>query len=149
MGMHYGQTFFVWGNNCAQAALSDLEKTEMRTLSHIMVTLSTLVLLLFGSGGIGWQRCACSGRVSLVTPAHQGCCKSGSKCMTVTIKHLSAADLQTDETSVPQLADNILFDNRELTAEVSATPLHIPPQSRHAYWYPPGWTATRGMVMRV
>ena len=114
-----------------------------------MVTLSTLMLLLFGSGGIGWQRCSCSGRVCLVLPAQQGCCNSGSSCMKVTITHLSTADIQPDEPVLPHWASITLFHTSPLAEMVTPMLTHGERLSRHTYWYPPGWTATQGMVMRV
>ena len=60
-----------------------------------MVTCSVLVLVLFGAGGIGWQRCSCTGHVSLVSPSGDGCCNSSS-CMTVKVLHVSTAELQQD-----------------------------------------------------
>lgn len=123
----------------------------MKRLSHIMVTLSTLVLLLFGSGGIGWQRCACTGRVSLVLPATHSCCKSGSKCMTVTVKHLSDATLQSDQTALshaPALDMARCLPPFSEFQSISYSQ-HILPQPGHAYWYPPGWAGSQGMVMRV
>ncbi len=121
----------------------------MNRLSHIMVTLSTLMLLLFGTGGIGWQRCSCTGKVSLVLPAQQGCCSRGSTCMTVTISHLSAADLQTEGAALPQVEVHILADNLLLSETTPLPCLDDTPAAGHAYWYPPGWVATQGMVMRV
>lgn len=65
----------------------------VKNLSCIMVTCSVLMLLLFGAGGIGWQKCSCTGHVSLVSPSGDSCCK-GSSCMTVKVLHVSAAELQ-------------------------------------------------------
>ena len=121
----------------------------MNRLSHIMVTLSTLLLLLFGTGGIGWQRCSCTGKVSLVLPAQQGCCNSGSGCMKVTITHISAADLQTEGTPLPQLDVHILPDLLVLSGTTLLPCSDDMPPAGQALWYPPGWTATRGMVMQV
>ena len=123
----------------------------MRTVSHIMITLSTLMMLLFGSG-IGWQRCTCTGKVSLVLPAQHDCCKRGSSCMTVTITQLSTADLQHEKTSAPltpmfDLGGNHLVIFNTLYS-IPTTQFIILP-SAYTYWYPPGWTDSRNMVMRV
>ena len=67
----------------------------VKNLSCIMVTCSVLMLLLFGAGGIGWQKCSCTGHVSLVSPSGDSCCK-GSSCMTVKVLHVSTAELQQD-----------------------------------------------------
>lgn len=131
--------------------LSNHTFKAMKTVSHIMIALSTLILLLFGSGGIGWQRCACTGKVSLVLPTQHDCCKRGSKCMTVTITHLSTADLQ-QETSTPTAQTSDLFGNLFAIPNTQ----HPTPISQffalptgHIYWFPPGWTDSRNMVMRV
>ena len=124
----------------------------MKTISHLMVTLSTLMLLLFGSGGIAWQRCSCTGKVSMVLPAQKGCCTGGSSCMKVTIEQLSTANLQTDETTVPHTSvldmARCLFPIPDSQFSFLYSQITVP-QTRHTFWYPPGWTATMGMVMRV
>ena len=65
----------------------------MKRLSHIMVSLSVLLLLVFGSGGMGCQRCSCSGRVSILFLDDSGCCSSGSGCMDVKVSPVSPADI--------------------------------------------------------
>lgn len=65
----------------------------MKNLSHIMVSLSVLLLLVFGSGGMGCQRCSCSGRVSILFLDDSGCCSGGSGCMDVRVSPVSAADI--------------------------------------------------------
>ena len=124
----------------------------MKTISHLMVTLSTLMLLLFGSGGIAWQRCSCTDKVSMVLPAQKGCCTGGSSCMKVTIEQLSTANLQTDETTVPHTSvldmARCLFPIPDSQFSFLYSQFTLS-QTRHTLWYPPGWTATMGMVMRV
>ena len=65
----------------------------MKKLSHIMVSLSVLLLLVFGSGGMGCQRCSCSGRVSILFLDDSGCCSRGSGCMDVKVSPVSPADI--------------------------------------------------------
>ena len=121
----------------------------MKRLSHLTVALATLMLLLFGTGGIGWQRCSCTGRVSLLLPTHKGCCGNNSSCMKVTITQVSTADLQTEKSALPQWASITLFHTSPLAEMATPMLTHSERLLRHSYWYPPGWTATRGMVMRV
>ena len=47
-----------------------------------MVSLAVFLLLVFGAGGMGCQRCSCSGRVSILL-LDDGCCNRGSDCMDV------------------------------------------------------------------
>ncbi|MBR1834251.1 MAG: hypothetical protein IJ785_01900 [Bacteroidales bacterium] len=76
----------------------------MRSLSAIMVACAALMLLLFGAGGIGVQRCSCTGHVSFVSSTGGGCCKS-SKCMTVKVAQVSAAEMQQ---SLPDMGGVVL-----------------------------------------
>ena len=64
----------------------------MKRLSHIMVSLSVFLLLVFGAGGMGCQRCSCSGRVSILL-LDDGCCNRGSDCMDVKVSPVSVADM--------------------------------------------------------
>ena len=58
---------------------------------HITLLAAALWLVCIG-GGLGWQRCSCSGRVQhLVLPADDGCCRSDSDCMTVEFASLDPA----------------------------------------------------------
>lgn len=61
-------------------------------MSHIMVSLAVFLLLVFGAGGMGCQRCSCSGRVSILL-LDDGCCGLGSDCMDVRVSPVSAADI--------------------------------------------------------
>lgn len=65
----------------------------MKRLSGIMVACALLMLLAFGAGGIGVQRCACTGKISFVSLTGGRCCKS-SACMTVRVAQVSAAEQQ-------------------------------------------------------
>ena len=73
----------------------------MRLVSNIAITLTTLILLVFGAGGIGVTKCACTGKTSLVIPLEQGCCPVDSDCMSVTVVQLSASEFQ-QSVDVPQ-----------------------------------------------
>ena len=57
-----------------------------------MVSLSVFLLLVFGAGGMGCQRCSCSGRVSILL-LDDGCCNRGSDCMDVKVSPVSVADM--------------------------------------------------------
>lgn len=64
----------------------------MKIISHIMVSLAVFLLLVFGAGGMGCQRCSCSGRVSILL-LDDGCCNRGSDCMDVKVSPVSVADM--------------------------------------------------------
>ena len=119
----------------------------MKRLSHLTVALATLMLLLFGTGGIGWQRCSCTGRVSLVLPTHKGCCGNNSSCMTVTITQVSTADLQQEPTTLqgalPMVSLATICSDIRLPLSYAR---HIAWQND---WIPPGWASAFGMVMQV
>lgn len=72
----------------------------MRLFSNIIITITTLILLVFGAGGVGVLKCACSGKTSLLMPLEQSCCPVNSDCMSVTVVQLSAGELQNN-TGVP------------------------------------------------
>jgi len=65
----------------------------MKRLSGIMVACAVLMLLAFGAGGVGVQRCACTGKISFVSLTGGRCCKS-SACMTVRVAQVSTAEQQ-------------------------------------------------------
>ncbi len=72
----------------------------MRILANISVTLTTLILLAFGSGGVGLMTCGCSGKTTLAVPLEQDCCPEEGNCMTVTVLQLSDSDLTTSQLSL-------------------------------------------------
>lgn len=112
----------------------------VKNLSCIMVTCSVLMLLLFGAGGIGWQKCSCTGHVSLVSPSCDSCCK-GSSCMTVKVLHVSAAELQqnvqlVDFTVVPcavvwSMVDSVCCSDERKTPEADIVDTGPPQDWRH------------------
>ncbi|MBO4606859.1 MAG: hypothetical protein J5682_03055 [Prevotella sp.] len=119
----------------------------MKRLSHITIAIAILTMMLFGSSGIGWQRCSCTGKVSLLLTHHSGCCKTGSPCMKLSFTHLSAADIQTDGSHLPIMAS---LDMPLVITNVHFSPfLDIIQVSRPIDWGPPGWVESRNMVMRV
>ena len=61
----------------------------MKALSKIITSLTVLILLVFGTGGIGVAKCNCSGKTSLVLPIERGCCPTESDCMSITVAHIS------------------------------------------------------------
>lgn len=65
----------------------------MRIVANISITLTTLILLVFGAGGVSVTKCACSGKTSLLTMSDAGCCPSEGGCMSVTSVQLSDSDL--------------------------------------------------------
>ncbi|MCR4828472.1 MAG: hypothetical protein K5864_03315 [Bacteroidales bacterium] len=77
----------------------------MKILSNIAIAITTLILLLFGNGGLALQHCSCSNTTSLLLPFDEGCCNEDSECMTVSIYHLCDSEWGHAEDSVtaPQL----------------------------------------------
>ena len=123
----------------------------VKGLSHIMVSLSVLLLLVFGAGGMGWQRCSCSGRVSLLGIADSGCCARGSSCMVVTVSPVSTADLSQ---TVPQV-DAAVMDYAVVCYEwptMRQQPIVADAacmQRDGNRGGPPGWLAGNCPVLRV
>lgn len=96
----------------------------MKVFSKIAITFTVLILLMFGTGGVGFAKCSCSGKISLMIPMDKGCCPMESGCMTISVAHFSDYELQQNS-DIPQpemavielplgLADNYfeLVDNR-------------------------------------
>ena len=73
----------------------------MKTLSKIAIALTVLILLVFGTGGVGFAKCSCSGKISLTIPLEQGCCPRESGCMTISVAHFSDYELQQNS-DIPQ-----------------------------------------------
>ena len=123
----------------------------MKRLSHIMVSLSVLLLLVFGAGGIGWQRCSCSGRVSLLSIEDSGCCARGSSCMVVTVSPVSTADVSQP---APQVGADVMgyavVCYEWPTVQQQPTPAGAACMRRDGNCGgPPGWLAGNCPVMRV
>ena len=122
----------------------------MKWLSHIMVSLSVLLLLLFGAGGMGWQRCSCSGRVSLLSLADGSCCPRGGSCMVVTVSPISAADFSqptphVDATVMDVAVVSSIWPSVQLLpSERVSTPV----QCECNRSGPPGWLTDNCPVMR-
>lgn len=66
---------------------------EMRHFTNIAATLTALIILIICGGGINFTKCACSGKVFLITPADMNCCPNEGDCMTVTSLHVSESAL--------------------------------------------------------
>ena len=65
----------------------------MKQLSSIIISVTTLVLLVFGAGGLGLTKCACSGRTALLTLDDRGCCPGEGGCKTVTVVSMPDSDV--------------------------------------------------------
>ena len=116
-----------------------------------MVSLSVLLLLVFGAGGMGWQRCSCSGRVSLLSIADGGCCARGSSCMVVTVSPVSTADVSQ---TVPQVGaavmDFAVVCYEWPTVQQQRVPAGVACVGRDGNrGGPPGWLAGNCPVLRV
>ncbi|MBR1798433.1 MAG: hypothetical protein IJ761_00845 [Bacteroidales bacterium] len=70
----------------------------MFSFRRIALSLPIAMLLLFGCGGVGLVRCACTGHTSLNLPT-DGCC-SGADCMQLSISKVSDANLASESTSL-------------------------------------------------
>lgn len=62
--------------------------------SKIVISLTMLILIMFGTGGIGVAQCSCTGKTTLVLPIERGCCPMESDCMTITVAHFSDYEVQ-------------------------------------------------------
>lgn len=65
----------------------------MKHLAHIFIGLTTLILLFFGAGGVGLVKCACSGKVSVMLPSSDNCCRTESDCMSVRFVQFSDSEV--------------------------------------------------------
>lgn len=61
----------------------------MKMLSKIAILFSVLTLLMFGTMGIGVEKCSCTGKTTLMIPIDDDCCPAESDCMTITVAHIS------------------------------------------------------------
>lgn len=75
----------------------------MRRISSIIISVTTLVLLAFGAGGLGLTKCACSGRTALLTLDDGGCCPDEGGCMTVTVVSMPDSDVPDQCCNTPML----------------------------------------------
>lgn len=75
----------------------------MKVLSKIAISFTVLILLMFGTGGIGVAKCSCTGKTTLVLPIERGCCPMESDCMSITVAHISDFEVQ-HLTDTPQPA---------------------------------------------
>lgn len=116
-----------------------------------MVSLSVLLLLVFGAGGMGWQRCSCSGRVSLLGIADGGCCARGSSCMVVTVSPVSTADVSQ---TVPQVGADVMDFAVVCYEWPTVQQQRVPAGAANVLCDgnrggPPGWLAGNCPVLRV
>ena len=65
----------------------------MRHLAHTAIAITTLIIILFSSSGVGLMTCACSGETTLVLPLDDGCCGSDRSCMTVEVLQMSDSEV--------------------------------------------------------
>ena len=116
-----------------------------------MVSLSVLLLLVFGAGGIGWQRCSCSGRVSLLSIADNGCCNRGNSCMVVTVSSVATADMSQPAPQVgAAVMDYAVACYEWPTVQQQRVPVGAACMRRGGNsGGPPGWRADNCPVLRV
>ena len=75
--------------------------SEMKTFSKIIISLTVLILLMFGTGGVCIAKCNCSGKTSLVLPLERSCCPSEGDCMTITVAQISDYEAPTFDDTLP------------------------------------------------
>jgi len=97
----------------------------MKQLAHIVIAATTLIVMLFGAGGVGLMTCACSGDTSLILPLDEGCCGTDRSCMTVNILQMSDSDVAAT-LEVP--TDQMVAELNELY-ELHHIPHPLPPTS--------------------
>lgn len=79
-----------------------------------------LILIVFGSSGVGIVKCSCSGKISMANPVSHKCCPTESDCMTVTVVHFSTGEMQHC-VDIPHLYPMMLsldYDNSELLQSI-------------------------------
>ena len=121
----------------------------MKIISHIMVSLAVFLLLVFGAGGMGCQRCSCSGRVSILL-LDDGCCNRGSDCMDVKVSPVSVADFV-------QAVSPLVVAEMDAMSVCKHEPILWMPRMYDAVdgWQcrgvdsPPGWLSGNCAVLRV
>ncbi|MBQ6682570.1 MAG: hypothetical protein IJM74_00500 [Bacteroidales bacterium] len=121
----------------------------MKIISHIMVSLAVFLLLVFGAGGMGCQRCSCSGRVSILLLA-DGCCNRGSNCMDVKVSPVSVAN-------IVQTVSPMVVAEMDAMSVCKHEPIILMPRMYDAVvgWQcrgvdsPPGWLSGNCAVLRV
>ena len=124
----------------------------MKSLSHIMVSLSVILLLFFGAGGMGSQRCSCSGRVSMLHLAGGGCCNRDSGCMDVKVSPVSVADNDCANVFMCDCVSNACTITHSWFSQFDNV---IVPSGVAFGWQcrgsksPPGWLAGNCAVLRV
>lgn len=90
----------------------------MKHLAHIFIGLTTLILLFFGAGGVGLVKCACSGKVSVMLPNDENCCRTESDCMSVRFVQLSDSEVAATLQLPVEAPQPLLLDIH--------SPLHCP-----------------------
>ena len=79
----------------------------MKLPSKISIVFTLLILLVFGTGGIGIAKCECSGKTSLMLPMERSCCPTESGCMTIKVAQISDYELiQLTDIPQPTVADH-------------------------------------------
>lgn len=119
----------------------------MKHLAHIAVAVTTLIVMLFGAGGVGLMTCACSGDTSLILPLDEGCCGSDRSCMSVTIVRMANSQVAaTLEVPADQIVGE-LARQHDLGGLVLELPADAPCASLPLFHSPP--PGRLSMVMRV
>ena len=120
-------------------------------MSHIMVSLAVFLLLVFGAGGMGCQRCSCSGRVSILL-IDDGCCGRGSDCMDVKVSPVSAAENDCANVLVCRCGGEpwqVIEIGEQLLVSYWRTIAVASGWQCRGINSPPGWLADNCAVLRV
>ena len=111
----------------------------MKHLSGIIISLTTLVMLVFGAGGLGLTKCACSGRTTLLILDDVGCCPTEGDCMTVTVVSMADSDVPDHGCDAPVLdCAAVLIPNLEIRNSKFESRIPIP----DPVYSPPRFTLT-------
>lgn len=104
----------------------------MGRLLHSLYASSVLILLVLGHCGVMVESCSCTGRTSVVLPLSDGCCPSGSDCMTITVHQFNGNYLLADtHLTMPQAAVPVAYSAmvvpQEFLHPMAQAPLHSSP----------------------
>ena len=109
--------------------------SEMKTFSKIIISLTVLILLMFGTGGVCIAKCNCSGKTSLVLPLERSCCPSEGDCMTITVAQISDYEAPTAGAPTSPWAFSRIYSSHRFHRfhgfyHLTANILHINPIAR-------------------
>ena len=81
----------------------------MKSLSKIIVAITTLILLAFGTSGLVTVKCSCTGKTSLVLPTGDNCCPRQSSCMDIKLWKVSDYEAASEQVTTSEQSELTLF----------------------------------------